>query len=240
MSKILLAGDTHENINAINRIVKKVALKGVDIDAVIQVGDFGFWPEGGEWKGFSKGVFKFRKPTYVIHGNHEDPACVEPFMGPNPQKTLPNFRLLAPGEIVKICGLNVMGVGGARCADRPKIYYPWEPQDFVRAREGWEAAGKPYIDILVTHEAPRDTGMLGSLEICLEYGLNILDVGEQAVSDLWAAVRPAWQINGHHHKIHKYITPDGLQHLTLPCIEDGYGIFDTETYEIEIIRGKTI
>lgn len=239
MSKILLAGDTHENINAINRIIKKLALQGVEVNAVIQVGDFGFWAEGGEWKGFLKGVFKFRKPTYVVHGNHDDPACVEPMMGRTPQKNIHNFRMFYPGEILEICGLKVMGVGGAKTVDEHKIFHPFDPQIYKDVLERWWWAEEPRIDLLVTHEAPAGTGMLGDIYMSQKYNLNILDVGEPLLTELWEYVRPAWQINGHHHKIHEYTSPSGLKHLTLPCIEDGYGLLDTETMEIEIRREKT-
>jgi len=51
MPKILLVGDTHcDNMPAINRYIKQLRERDLEIDFWIQVGDWGFWKfPGSTW-----------------------------------------------------------------------------------------------------------------------------------------------------------------------------------------------
>jgi Icc-related predicted phosphoesterase len=119
------------------------------------------------------------------------------------------------------------------------IFYPFDPENFVRAREAWEARGRPAIDILMTHEAPYDVGMKGDPRIAALFGLPPDQImGEPALRDLWQAVRPRLQVNGHHHRLNRH-EEDGLRHLTLPTSQRGCALLDTATWQDEFFSTGT-
>lgn len=240
---ILIVGDTHGNITMMNRWYRTMKAAGIVPDFMIQVGDFGFWGKGSgvDWPGYEKGVFKFPCPTYVVHGNHEDPKVANPYM--NQKKKVDNLYVFPRyGEIVTLTKdeeeVTLFGVGGAENApwDNPSIYYPVEPKvEFLKAKAMWEKKGKPKVDLLVTHDAPTGTGYIGNANC----GPNPMGCGDAGLRDLWVSVRPRFQIGGHYHRNHLY-EEDGLKHVILHCAEVSAGLLDTSTWKLEIVTMNTL
>lgn len=224
---ILLVGDTHGMIAVINRYCRMLDQLGTPVDYVLQAGDFGYF-EDTEWPEFVTGVFKFEKPTYVIHGNHEDPRYADLVM--DKLIEIPNFYAFARGgEIVELRKdeevVRIFGVGGAPCVDNPRIRYPFFRAEFDEAVYVWNKAGNPPIDILLTHEAPTGTGKIGD-----SYWGNPWGCGIPELRTLWETVRPKWQVNGHYHKKHVH-QEDGLNHMILDVAEEAVVLLDTATWK---------
>ncbi len=66
---ILLLGDIHGNAGVLREAIHKAEMVG-DVTAIIQVGDFGLYPENEHY--FKSVVEKSTIPIYFIEGNHDD------------------------------------------------------------------------------------------------------------------------------------------------------------------------
>jgi hypothetical protein len=231
--QLCLLADTHAELELVNRHVRFLKLRhGVEVEGILHAGDFGFWDQG-PWRAFARGAYQFLKPMVVVHGNHEDPRVCARVQGRDTtEHGVTNLYLAKSGEFVDFAGLVILCVGGAKCVDNPAVRYPFSPDEYTAALESWRAGGSPAIDILLTHEAPSGTGMVGDPFISAKFGLNPFEVGEPLLRELWEAVKPKLHVCGHHHKLHRYTSPDGLQHLTLPVARDGGFVLDTERWEL--------
>jgi Icc-related predicted phosphoesterase len=242
MPKILLVGDTHcDNIHAINRYIRQLRERDIEIDFWIQVGDWGFWKfHGSVWLEYETGKVEFIKPGFVVHGNHEDPvvAChytkagvkysYKNKTGVFTPKLTHNFKAFRdPFEIVEYQGVRMMGVGGAYCADNPTIRYPHDDEVFLDAIEFWKEQGSPDIDILITHEGPNEVGIKGHPMFA-----HLGPPGNRNLRVMWEAINPRLHVSGHHHQfVVKYEGEDPQNprmHMTLPCAEQFAIVLDTD------------
>ena len=66
---ILLLGDIHGNAGILREAINKAEMVG-DVTAIIQVGDFGLYPENERY--FQSVIEKSTIPVYFIEGNHDD------------------------------------------------------------------------------------------------------------------------------------------------------------------------
>lgn len=237
---LLLIGDNHADMDVLKRI-HRVATRdlGLSSAAAIQLGDFGFWQDYGGWKTIDRYKYHFPIPLYVVHGNHEDPEVARAVMSPTAHG-IKNFHLFKEGgELVEITQgsetVRILACGGAACVDDPKVFFPFDSNDFLKARDLWQASGSPAIDLLVTHEAPSSVRIPGHPYFAAKLGKDIYDTGDATLDLLWKAVRPRYQVNGHHHKVHQVESACGLKHLTLPCAQEGFGVFDSETGRIDLV-----
>lgn len=70
---MLLMGDLHGAISLVGRTVATLERRFDFVpDAIVQVGDWGFFADWGEWPRALRGEIALPPiPTYVVHGNHE-------------------------------------------------------------------------------------------------------------------------------------------------------------------------
>jgi Icc-related predicted phosphoesterase len=235
--RILLLGDIHGEIGVVNRYVALFNKANLPLDCVLQLGDFGMFKFCPEWVEFRDGKRKFAIPAYITYGNHEDPDEVEPVI--DGKTVIENLHVFKRGgEIFELKKgdetIRLLSVGGAPCVDRPRIKMPYTPHDYVEAQERWEKAGKPPIDLLLTHEAPTGTGKIG-----LEQFGNPYKCGIEELRTLWKTVRPRVQVNGHYHIHHNY-EEDGLHHLILDVGQEHAVVLDTETWTFTSVTFKTL
>jgi hypothetical protein len=234
---ILFLGDTHCGIGVVNALPRVLAARGLPVDLLVQVGDFGFF-DSGPWPHYLAGEHPFEVPTIVVPGNHEMPTCVDRVAGPM-GSVLPNFQCVDPeGRQVEFTKngetISLLCVPGAKCVDNPPegFYMPFDPDVYERVGQRWELAGRPPVDFLVTHDCPRSVGMQSNPEVLKRLG-KLPIPGEPKLSALWELVRPRLQVNGHHHRWHEATSKSGLAHLTLPLAQKGFAVFDTETNRYE-------
>jgi hypothetical protein len=231
--RVLLIGDLHGEISLVGRIVG-VLERRFDFapDLIVQVGDWGFFRNAGEWPRVLHGESALPSiPTYVVHGNHEGHAETLAAMAGIP--TLPYLHVFPEGGdvwVVNVGGewVTLLGLGGAYDAPTtaPSEGIAFSERDPETALERWEAAGAPAVDLLITHEAPTGCGALGDRQ----YG-SPWRSGSPGVRALWERVNPPLMVCGHYHQELTYT--EGSRTLrVLPMAYDGAAVWDTATGQV--------
>lgn len=206
------AGDIHGAMNHLyDDVLAFEAVLGVRFDYVLQVGDFGIWPDvsrvdratrkHGEAGDFPMWLGERReapRPTLFIKGNHEDFEWLDK---QREREILPGLTYLRNGHTADLIGdgaarIRVAGVGGCH-----------GPSDYLRRSDSLRGyarrhytgdeidrlAGADGVDIVLTHDAPvgvpfpRDRR--GKPYISEAQGLDVL----------LARLRPRVCFFGHHH-----------------------------------------
>src|SRR6476469_10019152 len=116
--RVVLIGDLHGEISLVGRIVD-VLERRFDFapDLIVQVGDWGFFRDAGEWPRVLRGEIGLPPiPTYVVHGNHEGHAETLAAMAGIP--SLPHLRVFPVGGDVWTIHvgdeqMTLLGCGGA-------------------------------------------------------------------------------------------------------------------------------
>ena len=149
--RILLIGDLHGEISAIGRIVATLERRFDFVpDMIVQVGDWGFFADLGEWPRVLRGEISLPQiPTYVVHGNHdgyaETMAAMAGIASTATTTCLPTRRRLLDSCDVAGEQITLLGLGGAYDAPTttPSDGIPFSERDPAMALERWEAAGEP-------------------------------------------------------------------------------------------------
>jgi predicted phosphodiesterase len=156
--KILLLGDTHGVGPSLSRAINFAQAEG--LDAVFQVGDFGFWPRGGTTRNSFIAVAS-QSPVFVywIPGNHEDWDEYETILSAL-DRDVDGFGVWGSMRIApkthSWCwdDLCFGSLGGAYSVDRSmrtegKSWFPQEMPEWTDLD-----ALPDKVDVLITHEAP--------------------------------------------------------------------------------------
>lgn len=162
---ILIVGDSHGNGPWWTDTVEPLAAR-LDVDAIVQVGAFGYWPSR-HGPTFQALVGAGDRPVYFIDGNHEhhsqlagdvtaarhrhgidDPTAPVPLRG--------NLTYLPRGGRVSFDGVRFAACGGAVSIDRLQRFQgaTWFLEEQITDDDlELLAAGGP-ADVLLTHDAP--------------------------------------------------------------------------------------
>lgn len=213
MSKILILGDSHGNVYDIYVMQKQAIALNIGIDACIQVGDFGFYPQV-----FSKFNYKLPLKTYAIDGNHEDHEWLKSQDHAEWEKTL-NLKYVPRGTVLDIDGSKIGFCGGALNVDRPQEGSTKKRttnyilnSEVLEVIDAFNKAGQ--LDLMVTHSCPHSIGigMTGHpmffesiTKYCHEKGHETgpnHDCGEQSLHVIWHGLvdKPASAVFGHFHQ----------------------------------------
>ena len=201
MTRIAIVGDIEGHLNEMY-----VRLADLGLDAIFQVGDLGYFPDGTKvdratrrrgWAGqlphYLSGEKQIPLLTYFIHGNHEDFDEIEKLVqDPNPVQ---NLHYLASGNVHDVLGLRVGVIGGVYSSSRYHL-----PRNHRRLREGRRKnfsheevdallADQASIDMLLTHQGP-DIPQLHNVI----HSQNLCPV----FADILRVKKPSWQFYGHH------------------------------------------
>lgn len=231
-------GDTHGNINLMFEKAQAWEDRtGISIDVVIQVGDFGVWPnpesvdpasrkhaikEGlppaGDFISYAKGEARVTKPLYFIRGNHEDQLFLRAYeriqqaLYPEDYLTrtieiCPGMHYIPDGHIVKIGDASFGAWGGnfAKKTWERGLEY-WAPELNGRrlnhmTRDVFERLIREKFDVLLTHDAPIGSGVVGAVGIKLPEE-EMTGAGCVPIKELIDVVQPRYQFGGHWHEFH--------------------------------------
>lgn len=201
---ICAAGDIH---GAIDRLYAEVAsferALGVQFDWVLQVGDFGVWPDPGRIDSATRkhgGAGDFPawhaerrpvpRPTLFIKGNHEDVAWLAERGG---AQILPGLWHLRNGGAIRLAPTHLMvgGIGGcyaeadyampsAKLKQAAKRHFTREEVDAL-SRRG-------HLDLILFHDAPAG----------IQFGHKVS--ATEGLADVVARCRPRLVLFGHHHR----------------------------------------
>jgi predicted phosphodiesterase len=182
----LLVGDTHADTWFLKRIVLPRAVE-LEVDAVIVVGDFGYWPSETKFLNVARSAKStFGVEVWFLDGNHEhhgklrsdvteaagrddvrEPVCLD------------GMWYLPRGCEVEVGGLRVGVLGGACSIDQVARV---EGRDWFREEEispadlvAVEALGR--VDVLLTHDVPSGWVVPGS-------------ISPDEMSSMWRSVLP--------------------------------------------------
>jgi Icc-related predicted phosphoesterase len=231
--RIALLGDLHGAISLVSRTVGVLEQRFDFVpDAIVQVGDWGFSADWGEWPHILAGEMALPEmPIFVVHGNHEGREETLAAMAGIP--AVPQLHVFPTGSAiwpltVRDETVTLLGCGGAYDAPgtTPSEGIPFSERDPEVALERWIAAGEPPIDLLITHEAPTGCGELGEWR----YG-SPWKTGSPGIRTLWERVNPPLIVCGNYHREH--IRREGSRTLrVLPLAQDGAAIWDTCTGQV--------
>jgi hypothetical protein len=211
--QVLLVGDVHANQAWWDNVVVPTAEER-GVDAIVQLGDFGWWPNAGS---FRRGVRAGSVPTWFLDGNHEHFPDLAEVVGharrrqgitdlTTPVQLKGNLGYLPRGSRFVVGGAAVVCVGGARSIDRAfrtlgKSFFHQECLDDGDVERA-TAAGR--AEVLLSHDAPAGWPIPGLLDGA---DLPVAWRGERPkceehralLRQVFVAVEPRRVVHGHYH-----------------------------------------
>lgn len=215
--RFLIVGDIHEpNFHEFSIHVRNVMERGIEFDAVIQVGDVGIGP--GIFKPIKQSLYrlKLNKPIYYIDGNHENHEYIRSSANKFAKIGM-YYKHRATITVVKDGNCKIGWLGGAFNVDMHQRVknnisnYPLPEDIELMAQRIIDVGG---IDLLVTHSNPCGIGIgihgspfiqkIGPIFLQAE-GYDwppLYDCGDEPLTNLWNMIkgyRPSTWVFGHHH-----------------------------------------
>lgn len=250
MAKIMILGDTHGNTNEAILAVQNAAV--LDIDTIIQCGDFGLWDHkkaGVEFLDALNAELMDNGIMLVwLDGNHENFDRLDWYVKNNPRNQY--GQVFIRSNIVyspRGCKFKVtrdktfMTVGGAVSVDKAwrKPHISWWAQEeltdaqldkIIRNHEA--SPGK--VDYLFTHDCPSNAPFKGRRKDDLDSVAH-----RQRMDKLGECIKPTLWFHGHMHtKYDGYDFPTyepttKVYGLEMDEMRWNWGILDTETDDFE-------
>lgn len=230
--RLLICGDLHASWLDLNSVMKNVDFNlNIKYDAVIQVGDFGFY--ASEFEKLDKSdlkmvngkyeqvPLKFHKKVIAIVGNHEDHVWLSK-VDKEAWKDKYNIFFQERGSWIDIDGYKIGFLGGALNADRVNggsidketTNYILDKQ-VKRAIKAWNDVSG--MDTIITHSCPTGMGvgmqghpalipLVQQYIVDAGFGENDFnDCGEHPLTDLYKGLnnKPQFWFLGHFHVLHQ-------------------------------------
>ena len=208
MPSILVAGDTHGDIDHI-RYLTDIAQEH-HVDAVVQVGDFGYQFELAFTDACHELTVEARCPLFWIDGNHDNHETIARLSGDATTPVAlwdhaPDVLYVPRGAVFTVCGNRCMGVGGAVSIDQGARvrYVSWWPEETITTADVDRACGNGPVDVLFTHDAPYGVAAIEThMGGCGERLDRTSEHNRRAISTIIDATTPKLVFHGHHH--HRY------------------------------------
>ena len=221
-ARILVAGDTHGNLDWIDTLAKLASRQRCD--GILQAGDFGFWPDLRHLRSHheivlndgwldavaerlaARGVW-----MRVIDGNHDAHGLAAASCPPGADLVAPVRSGLLDwatrGARWSWCGVRFGALGGAVSVDRDNREegISWWPTERI-TDEDVDRLGDAPLDVLVTHDAPE--GVRTRFVDIWPDGMAWGKAGAVSEASRWQverarqATRPRLVVHGHYHLRH--------------------------------------
>jgi hypothetical protein len=219
-ARLLIAGDTHGNLDWIRTLTKLGARHGCV--GVVQLGDFGFWPDqqalrsthqvalNERWLNAVAGTAEFHNVWWrVLDGNHDAHGLVRDDYPADENGVRPLrdgvLDWADRGAVWIWCGVRFGALGGAVSVDkhlRAEGHSWWETEEITDTEVDAlvERADDDGVDVLFTHDAPvlppgfepyGDDAMQAACARSIEQVVRAVE-----------AVKPQLLMHGHYH--HRY------------------------------------
>lgn len=195
---IVIVGDVHAEFELLHRKIERFLPKDA---IVIQVGDFGIWPnEKPRWNGSTW----LDNPIYFIKGNHE----YHPYFAgiTEPTELWDRLIYVPNGSILELEGQRIGFLGGGASPDYRwrTLGLDWFLDENATREEAqllWDA---PQVDALITHVPPKSVinSFFGPrLPFLINYGLppDWEDPTASKVEEVWRKHNRCRLFCGHMH-----------------------------------------
>ncbi len=237
--KVLFLGDIHGDFEDLEVWDGKV-------DHIVQVGDFGYWPN---FHGWNPPRMVHTKVSFIDgnHENHDELQALPSPSGEFVERGIAHNVFYQPrGSILTIEKTNILCVGGAFSIDKNARTpgFDWFPQEEFTASNLEDAVKNAYnagVDFVVSHDAPEGFGAIHGSHHNL--GEGVTRMGLQALLGVLSP-RPTHWFFGHHHRladgqytkggnpINWHLCPIGSRRV-------GW-LWDTKTQKIEVVREEDL
>ena len=200
--RVLFLGDTHANGPFVWSVFQEA--KRRNIEAIVQTGDFGWYPRM-EWGAkFIEQVSDMAQtaaiPFYFVDGNHEDHQNL-PHSADQVQELAPWLFYMPRGHSFQIGDTNILGLGGAVSVDKAyrTEFVDWFPEEVASFSDINRAMEWDDVDIVVAHDVP--TGV--ELDLWYPVTEEIQQKCERHRQAMWMvrdSLKPSHWIAGHYHQ----------------------------------------
>ena len=224
-TRVLLAGDTHGNLNWWQHLLARTAEH--DCDGVVQVGDFGYWRGHGEpgryLRALQRQLRRAGRWLLWIDGNHE---CHPDLRARYPWQESPQASGITPltdrifyahrGARWTWRGRRWAALGGAVSEDVdtriPGV--EWWPEETITIAEtqrlltGCPRLGHvgPTVDVLLTHDVPAGIKTASRFLLSPQLAARVA-AHRQLLGEAVTAVQPRLLVHGHLHLRHSAQLP---------------------------------
>ena len=200
---ILIVGDIHSAWRQFNALLNERRP-----DAVLQCGDFGFWP-GHRFHDPAEKLLPHATHIHWVDGNHDDHGAIQERIQSNQfhlSESLPNVIYQPRGSTLTLPdGRTALFAGGAFSVDN-RVRLPgrdWFPDLEVLTEEDLKNFPDPTsvkIDIVISHTAPDEFSADGlPLDLWPEWWDRDLDPSTKVLSKVLHAYKPSLWFFGHFH-----------------------------------------
>ena len=200
--RVLVAGDTHGNTKWV-KYLTDVAGRS-DCPVIIQVGDFGYFPDHRDGPRFLSTVDQACAANGVelwfIDGNHDDhTSLAELEHGNVPVRVAEHITYLPRGTRLGLGGCRFGFLGGAFSVDwRDRTAgIDWWRHEVTGADDVARLGAEP-LDVLIAHDAPAGVELLSSWRLPAEDQVRADEV-RALVAQATMATSPRLVIHGHWH-----------------------------------------
>lgn len=207
--RLLLLGDTHCSQRDLAEAINFATAQ--ELDAIFQVGDFGYWPRNRQGADFLQMAYDAPLPIYWLPGNHEDWDIYDTIVeGATDFVEHGSMRISPRVHSWEWDGLRFGVLGGAYSVDHSmrEEGFNWFPQELTDYEHVAQLPNK--LDILLTHEAPMNLAKAGGWAP-LPRSWNVdWAKSNQSQDVVWEAVRktqPELLVHGHWHYKVQYKVP---------------------------------
>ena len=223
----MLVGDTHGNAPFMGRVL--LLAKQAEVDLVVQVGDFGFWPGSGFASLQDDKFTKAGVPLWVIEGNHDYPVEARSYTAPT--ELQPGLRRLERGTVWEVDGVRFGFMGGAVSVDQGLRHEgrSWWSEEVNTEADVETAIQNGPVDVWITHDSVHLPPMRRKIDFGHRVNLAVA-LQQNKMERMFHAIRPRLHIHGHHHCRYTAPTIYG-QVIGLDCESDaGIVVLDTAHY----------
>lgn len=216
---LMLLGDLHCRFDFVNRHIEHSLSGGREISAVLQLGDFGIFPETVD-DFFLRRKERFLRHVHFIDGNHEDFLFLAGLRARHPGLAFHMER----GSLHFFEGVGFVCMGGAAYMD--PINTP--PGAVITAADVRRAISHPpgSARVVLTHDSPREAGVPG--DVAFAY---CGPTGFEPSAAILAHHKPGLWCFAHHHRLFDAVK-DGTRFYGLDLACRGYALLDPATLDI--------
>lgn len=256
MTRILVSGDSHADINHVKSM--KTKAEKFECDSIYVVGDYGFFPTDKGGKKFLDACSKLEVPVYFTAGNHEDWDTLDRYVSGELAANITDQGFIEVHTNVFYAptglhwdwdGVHFMSVGGAYSVDRRRRvkFISWFPQEVITEEDmlktiryvGDTDFDDRDVDILFCHDTPSSVDLvLAFTEAYNEMGFWFEPETElnrerlQEICDWW---KPRQVIHGHYHlpytqRVETHYGNMNVMGLDCNATTGYYTVIDTEDW----------